>query len=202
MRRTLVLLIAGLWALGAPAAQAHGRGHHGAPLAATETGLVRGFIADGVDKFLAIPYAAPPVGDLRWRAPQPPARWRGVRDGTRLPPVCPQVANSNGPRSETEDCLYLNVSPPPHAHRLPVLFWIHGGGLTTGTANQHDGALMARRNGIVVVAINYRLGALGFLTLPDGTTNFGLLDQRAAMRWTARNIRAFGGDPRRVTIAG
>jgi para-nitrobenzyl esterase len=196
--RWVVFVVVVCACAGGTPAQAHGR----APVAVTQTGVVRGFTADGVDKFLAIPYAAPPVGDLRWRAPQTPARWRGVRDGTQLPPRCPQVVNSNGPRSETEDCLYLNVYAPPHAHRLPVLFWIHGGGLTTGTANQHDGALMARTNGIVVVSINYRLGALGFLTLPDGATNFGLLDQRAAMQWTARNIRAFGGDPRNVTIAG
>jgi para-nitrobenzyl esterase len=120
------------------------------------------------------------------------------------------VANSNGPRSESEDCLYLSVYRPPHAHRLPVLFWIHGGGLTTGTGNQHDGALLSRTDHIVVVSINYRLGALGFLALPSLSAeasdhvsgNYGLMDQEAALRWVHRNIAAFGGDPRNLTIAG
>jgi carboxylesterase type B len=177
---------------------------HGGPVAATDHGPVRGLSADGVDKFLGIPYAAPPVGALRWRPPQPAARWHGVRDATTLPNRCPQTANSNGPRSETEDCLYLSVyRPQGFAHRLPVLFWIHGGGLTTGSGTQHDGALIARTDHVVVVSINYRLGALGFLALPGiGAGNFGLMDQRAALRWTAANIRRFGGDPRNVTIAG
>jgi para-nitrobenzyl esterase len=177
---------------------------HGGPVAATDHGAVRGLTADGVDKFLGIPFAAPPVGALRWRPPQPAARWRGVRDATTLPNRCPQAANSNGPRSETEDCLYLSVyRPQGFARHLPVLFWIHGGGLTTGSGTQHDGALIARTDHVVVVAINYRLGALGFLALPGvGSGNFGLMDQRAALRWTAANIRNFGGDPRNVTIAG
>src|SRR4051812_24064652 len=208
------LITIAFFAVGAAPAAAggggHGHGHGGpgghggggAPFAVTEQGAVRGFTADGVQKFLGLPYAAPPVGRLRWRAPQPAARCRGVRAATTLPPACPQTANTTGPRSETEDCLYLSVYRPLRGSHLPVLFWIHGGGPTTGTGNQHDGALMARTNGIVVVSINYRLGPLGFLALPDGTANFGLLDQRAAMQWTARNIRAFGGDPRNVTIAG
>jgi carboxylesterase type B len=184
---------------------------HGGPIARTDQGTVRGLRADGVDKFLGIPYAAPPVGALRWRPPAPAAGWRGLREATTLPPACAQRANSNGPRSESEDCLYLSVYRPQWLRgRAPVLFWIHGGGLNTGSGNQHDGALMARTNGIVVVSINYRLGAFGFLALPslsreapDGVSgNYGLLDQLAALRWTARNIAGFGGDPRAVTIAG
>ncbi|HET6871003.1 MAG TPA: carboxylesterase family protein [Solirubrobacteraceae bacterium] len=218
------LLVSAIVALGVLAvvpggAWAHGRSH--APIAVTRDGVVQGFSAGGVDKFLGIPYAAPPVGALRWRAPQPPAPWHGVRSATTLPPACPQLANSNGPRSENEDCLYLSVYVPQgegrgddwargHARRLPVLFWIHGGGLTTGTGNQHDGTLMATTNHIIVVSINYRLGVFGFMALPSlsaeapdhASGDYGLLDQIDAMRWTRENIAAFGGDPRNVTIAG
>lgn len=198
-----------------PAAAAHGRhAHvHGGLTVGTQNGFVRGFAAGSVDKFLGIPYAAPPVGKLRWRAPQPPASWHGVRDATTLPPACAQLANSNGPRSESEDCLYLSVYRPAGVRlgaRLPVMFWIHGGGLTTGTGNQHDGTLMATTNHMMVVSINYRLGVFGFLALPalsaeapdHASGDYGLLDQQAALRWTHRNIRTFGGDPRDVTIAG
>jgi carboxylesterase type B len=193
----------------------------GQPIAVTRDGVVQGFSAGGADKFLGIPYAAPPVGSLRWRPPQPPAPWRGVRSATTLPPTCPQLANSNGPRSENEDCLYLSVYVPAgdhgdwsygheRGHGLPVLFWIHGGGLTTGTGNQHDGTLMATTNHIIVVSINYRLGIFGFLALPSlsaeapdhASGDYGLLDQEAALRWTHDNIAAFGGDPHNVTIAG
>jgi carboxylesterase type B len=213
----LAALPGGVWARSRPRTRPH------APIAVTRDGVVQGFSAGGVDKFLGIPYAAPPVGSLRWRAPQPPARWRGVRSATALPPACPQLANSNGPRSENEDCLYLSVYVPRgqghagdrsrHGGRergLPVLFWIHGGGLTTGTGNQHDGTLMATTNQEIVVSINYRLGVFGFMALPalsseapdHASGDYGLLDQIAAMRWTRENIAGFGGDPRNVTIAG
>jgi para-nitrobenzyl esterase len=181
------------------------------PVAHTQQGVVRGFTADGVDKFLGLPYAAPPVGALRWRAPQAPARWHGVRSATTYGNRCPQLPSSNGAGSESEDCLYLNVFRPTRGgHRLPVLFWIHGGGFQNGSGDQHDGALLARTNDIVVVSINYRLGVFGFLALPalDRETsgaasgNYGILDQQAALRWTRTNIAAFGGDARRVTIAG
>ena len=200
------------------AALAHSRS--GPPTAVTRDGIVQGLSAGGVDKFLGIPYAAPPVGSLRWQDPQPPARWHGVRSATTLPPACPQLANSNGPRSENEDCLYLSVYVPHGSsgarddagrwRGLPVLFWIHGGGLTTGTGNQHDGTLMATTNHVIVVSINYRLGVFGFLALPGlsaeasdhASGDYGLLDQEAALRWTRDNIASFGGDPRNVTIAG
>jgi carboxylesterase type B len=220
--RRLSLLVAsialvGCLALTPAVAMAHSRS--GPPIAATRDGLVQGFSAGGVDKFLGIPYAAPPVGALRWRAPQPPAPWHGVRSATTLPPTCPQLANSNGPRSENENCLYVSVYTPAGARGkrggrrgrgLPVLFWIHGGGLTTGSGDQHDGTLMATTNNIVVVSINYRLGVFGFLALPSlsaeapdhASGDYGLLDQEAALRWTHRNIAAFGGDPDNVTIAG
>jgi carboxylesterase type B len=216
-RSMLVVSISlfGCLAVAPAVALAHPRS--GEPIAVTRDGIVQGFSAGGVDKFLGIPYAAPPVGSLRWRDPQPPARWHGVRSATTLPPACPQPANSNGPRSENEDCLYLSVYVPQdvrgdrgHGRGLPVLFWIHGGGLTTGTGNQHDGTLMATTNHIIVVSINYRLGVLGFLALPSlsaeapdhASGDYGLLDQEAALRWTRDNIAAFGGDPRNVTVAG
>ncbi|GAA2207868.1 carboxylesterase family protein [Nonomuraea monospora] len=185
--------------------------HRDRPVARTESGLVRGARADGVDRFLALPYAAPPVGDLRWRAPQPAPAWTGVRAADAWGNRCPAAASGNGPRSETEDCLYLNVFRPEGARpgqRLPVLFWIHGGGLLNGSANQHDGTLIAQLEDVVVVSVNYRLGVLGYLAHPALTAeagqsgNYGLLDQQAALRWVRRNIAAFGGDPRQVTIDG
>jgi carboxylesterase type B len=220
IRRWIVLVVTSLFGcLGAVAAmatvpaQARPSWHSSAPIAVIDDGVVQGFAVDGIDKFLGIPYAAPPVGQVRWRAPQPPAPWSGVRSATTLPPACPQLANSNGPRSENEDCLYLSVYRPHGVHRgqrLPVLFWIHGGGLTTGSGNQHDGTLMATTNHIIVVSINYRLGIFGFLALPSlraeapdhASGDYGLLDQEAALRWTHRNIAAFGGNPRDITIAG
>ena len=208
--RIVVVLLAGALALpvvGASAADADQRG----PVARTESGVVRGVAAGGVDSFLGVPYARPPVGELRWRPPQPAPRWSGVRDTVAYGNRCPAAASTNGPRSETEDCLYLNVQRPADVHSghsLPVYFWIHGGGLQNGSSNQHDGSLVVRRTGVVVVTINYRLGAFGFLAHPALTAeagqsgNYGLFDQQAALRWVHRNIAAFGGDPRRVTIGG
>jgi para-nitrobenzyl esterase len=194
-------------AIVAPAsAAAHG------PVAKTDAGLVRGFSADGVDKFLGIPYAAPPVGARRWKAPAPAAHWHGVRDATRYGSRCPQLPSSNGAGSENEDCLYLNVYRPDRQRHgnAPVLVFIHGGGLINGSGDQHDGALMARSNGIVVVSLNYRLGVFGFLAHPalsaeapdHASGDYGVLDQQAALRWVHRNIAGFGGDARRVAIAG
>src|SRR5436190_15637788 len=186
---------------------------------ATDKGKVQGKSAEGIDQFLGIPYAAPPVGALRWAAPQPVTPWRGIRSAQAYGNRCPQLASGNGPRSDTEDCLYLNVFTPPgapaakgggrDAGRLPVLVMIHGGGLVNGSGDQHDGSLIVNTDHIVVVSINYRLGVFGFLDVPGlGTSpltangNYELLDQEAALRWVRRNIAAFGGDPRRVTIAG
>ncbi|MEU7856267.1 carboxylesterase family protein [Nonomuraea sp. NPDC049141] len=181
------------------------------PVVRTETGLLKGAEAERVDRFLAVPYAQPPVGELRWRAPRPAVPWTGVRDAAGWGNRCPATVSGNGPRSETEDCLYLNVFRPAGTRagqRLPVLFWIHGGGLVNGSGNQHDGSLIARLENVVVVSINYRLGVLGYLAHPALTResgqsgNYGLLDQQAALRWVQRNIGAFGGDPRQVTIDG
>jgi para-nitrobenzyl esterase len=203
MGRALAILGVVVTGLLAPAsALAH---HRDGLTVSTDKGDVRGLRADGVDKFLGIPFAAPPVGALRWQPPAPAARWPGVRTATAYGPRCPQLPSTNGAGSVNEDCLYLNVFRPPRASRRPVLFWIHGGGLNNGSGDQHDGALLARTNGIVVVSINYRLGVFGFLSLPSlgsGAGDYGLLDQQAALRWVKRNGEAFGGDPRRVTIAG
>jgi para-nitrobenzyl esterase len=173
-------------------------------------GELAGATADGAAIFKDIPYAAAPVGDLRWRAPQPPPRWSGARQASDFGPACIQ-AGAEAPHhgSQSEDCLTLNVWAPLKARDLPVMVWIHGGGFIFGTAAQYNGAAFAR-DGVVFVSLNYRLGRLGFFahpalakTSPDGDlANFGLADQIAALKWVRANIRAFGGDPRRVTIFG
>ncbi|MFI0773414.1 carboxylesterase/lipase family protein [Streptomyces sp. NPDC021212] len=174
---------------------------------ATDKGLVKGAAAHGVGRFLGIPYAAPPVGDRRWQPPAPAAGWSGVRSAGHPGATCVQTATGRGPGT-SEDCLYLNVYAPERRtdRPLPVLFWIHGGGFMSGSGDLYDGSTLARTNNIVVVTINYRLGVFGFLDLPGlserGAGNYGLLDQQAALRWTQRNIAAFGGDPGRVTVSG
>jgi para-nitrobenzyl esterase len=182
-----------------------------APIARTESGVVRGIGSGGADSFLGIPYARPPVGQLRWRPPRSGARWTGVRDARTYGNRCAALPSPNGPRSDTEDCLFLNVQRPAGARpgqRLPVFFWIHGGSLQNGSSNQYDGSLIVNRTGVVVVTVNYRLGVFGFLAHPALTReagesgNYGLQDQQAALRWVQRNIDAFGGDPRRVTVGG
>ena len=192
----------------------------GGPVVATGNGPVRGATAGGIDEFLGIPYAAPPTGHLRWRPPQPPADWRGVRDATQFAPSCPQPPGLFAPPAPfSEDCLYLNVYRPSDDGDQgllrnggdggrPVLMWIHGGGLTEEAGRNYDPAKLAA-DGTVVVTINYRLGALGFLahpalaSRPGGPAgNYGLMDQQAALRWVQDNIARFGGDPGNVTIAG
>jgi carboxylesterase type B len=183
----------------------------------TDKGAVRGHTADGVIKFLGIPYAAPPVGNLRWKPPAPAHHWKGIRNATKVGSRCSQLESSYGPRVDAEDCLYLNIYRPRNADEssdesedLPVLFMIHGGAFAIGSGDQHDGALISRTDKIIVVSINYRLGVFGFLSLPSlsaeapdrSSGNYGMLDWLAALRWTHRNIAAFGGDPENVTIAG
>ena len=202
------------------AAFAHDR-HDRAPVAETTEGLLRGVHERGVDKFLGIPYAAAPVGNLRWRPTQPHARWHGVRDASEFANHCPQVAGPFGLASTSEDCLYLNVFTPAREDHhgdwddhddgrlLPVMVWIHGGALIVGESDDYDPADLVDRE-VVVVTINYRLGVFGFLAHPALTAespdhvsgNYGLMDQQAALRWVQRNISRFGGDPRRVTIFG
>ena len=173
-------------------------------------GLTDGTAKDGIRTWLGIPYAAPPVGDLRWRAPQAVVPWTGVRQATAFAKACRQTATwITFP--ESEDCLYLNVWAPPAANgkKLPVMVWIHGGGYYGGTAEQplYDGVHMAR-HGVILVTLNYRLGVFGFFSHPELAAegkvdgNQGVLDQLAALQWVKTNISAFGGDPHRVTIFG
>jgi para-nitrobenzyl esterase len=183
------------------------------PVVTTSDGAVRGLAGSTVDAFLGLPYAAPPTGNLRWRPPQPPTHWPGVRDAISFAPSCPQNPTANPflpPGPTSEDCLYLNVYTPTlrHGASRPVLVWIHGGGLTQDAGRNYDPAQLAA-DGVVAVTINYRLGALGFLahpalaSRPGGPAgNYGLMDQQAALRWVRANIARFGGNPGDVTIAG
>jgi para-nitrobenzyl esterase len=199
-------------ATGASAAPVGSRDSGGGPVVATANGPVRGVSTGGADEFLGIPYAAPPVGPLRWRPPMPAADWQGVRDATQFAPHCAQPALPLGQGSTSEDCLYLNVYVPPGGetpgHPHAVMVWIHGGALVTGESDVYDPAKLVR-NGVIVVTINYRLGVFGFLAHPaladragGPSGNYGLMDQQAALRWVQRNIRRFGGDARNVTIFG
>ncbi|MEU3464323.1 carboxylesterase family protein [Streptomyces sp. NPDC006733] len=177
------------------------------------TGRIRGRLTDGGAVFRAIPYAAPPRGPLRFAAPQPPSAWQGVRDATTPGPGCPQpsipgnpLGHHFGPATTGEDCLTLDVWTPDPSRSLrglPVMVWIHGGGYATGagSAPAHEGSAFAR-DGVVYVAINYRLNVDGFLPLPDRPANLGLRDQVAALEWVRDNIAAFGGDSDNVTIFG
>jgi para-nitrobenzyl esterase len=188
----------------------------GPEAAQVDSGALQGVLEGDVAVFRGIPYAAPPVGALRWRAPQPVAAWSGTRVATSFGNACLQPLRPLEPplrAAISEDCLYLNVWRPARARRpLPVMVWIHGGSLVTGAASiaTYDGANFARR-GVVLVSINYRLGHLGYFGHPaltragaDGgrLANYGLMDQVAALEWVRRNVAAFGGDPRRVTIFG
>lgn len=175
-----------------------------------DSGAVSGAMAEGVASFKGIPYAAPPVGALRWSAPAPVSPWNAPRDATTYGPDCmqnPLPGIQPGSRSMSEDCLTLNVWAPKPAKgaKLPVMVWIHGGGFVggSGTLPETDGAALARRD-VVVVSFNYRLGRFGFFAHPalgkDG--NWGLMDQIAALKWVQRNIASFGGDPAKVTIFG
>jgi para-nitrobenzyl esterase len=187
------------------------------PRVRTASGLLDGRMEEGVRVFKGIPFAAPPVGALRWQAPRTVKAWKGVRQADGFGPRCMQralfsdmVFRSGG---VSEDCLYLNVWTPAQkaGEKLPVLVYFYGGGLVAGDGSEprYDGASMARQ-GIVTLTVNYRLGVFGFLAHPGLTAesprrasgNYGFMDQAAALQWVLRNIKAFGGDPHRVTIAG
>ncbi|WP_327169333.1 carboxylesterase/lipase family protein [Streptomyces subrutilus] len=183
------------------------------PRARTAHGLVEGRTGlGGAAVFRGVPYAAPPVGPLRFAAPAPPAPWDGVRDAGHYGPTAPKVPYPApfatllpDPEIPGEDCLGVNVwtpDPAPGA-RLPVMVWIHGGALTRGSSAVpvYDGSAFAR-DGVVLVSFNYRLGVLGYGLFPDAPANRGLLDQIAALEWVRDNIAAFGGDPARVTVFG
>jgi len=183
-----------------------------APLVKTDEGPVRGLVAGNHGEFLGIPYAAPPTGTLRWKAPIAHAAWTAPIDATHFRSSCAQIPFAPGvPDNSSEDCLYLNIfTPSPPRRHLPVMVWIHGGAFVVGSGNDSDGSTLAAKGKVVVVSINYRLGPLGFLvnkTLdaenPNHVSgNYGLLDQQAALGWVRRNIAGFGGDPSRVTIFG
>jgi para-nitrobenzyl esterase len=217
-RATLVvgtLLAAGL-GMGPAVAHDDHDDHDRGSVVRTDNGEVRGFTKDGVHRFLGIPYAAPPVGDLRWRPPQPAKKWKGTLDATKFADICPQISTIAvfaGPTSVTEDCLYLNVFTTGKSHKKkPVVVWIHGGGSFTGASNDYDGSALAKGGPYgtetVVVVINFRLGLLGFISHPALNAerhvwgNYGILDSQAALKWVQRNIEAFGGDPSRVLVAG
>ncbi|KAL2761288.1 cocaine esterase isoform 2 precursor [Daubentonia madagascariensis] len=195
------------------------------PIRTTHTGQVQGSLVHvkgtdvGVHTFLGIPFAKPPLGPLRFAPPEPPESWSGVRDGTSYPAMCLQDLTSVNeealnlfnvtmpPIPMSEDCLYLSIYTPAHTHEgshLPVMVWIHGGGLVVGMASIYDGSMLAAFEDVVVVTIQYRLGVLGFFSTGDkhATGNWGYLDQVAALRWVQQNIAHFGGNPDRVTIFG
>lgn len=179
----------------------------------TSSGPIRGQVnaANTVLQFRGIPYAAPPVGALRWRSPQPPANWTEVRDATAFGPACAQPASAFGTLATTvnEDCLTLNVFRPTTAGPHPVMVWIHGGAFYLGSSAAYPDVSSLVAQGVVVVTLNYRLGALGFMAHPALSAeqggisgNYGLMDQQAALRWVRNNIAAFGGDAGNVTLFG
>ena len=178
-----------------------------------EQGSVSGVAGASADVrvFKGIPFAAPPLGDLRWRAPKAAATWTGTRSADKFGPECMQRRGRGAEASMSEDCLYLNVYTAAKTGRAhePVMVWIHGGAFTSGAGSLYDGEALAQK-GVVVVTINYRLGVFGFLAHPaltkesdrNASGNYALLDQIAALEWVKKNIAAFGGDPKRVTIFG
>jgi len=199
------------------------------PLAVTEDGIFRGVAAPNMNEFLGIRYAQAPVGDLRWRPPVRPERAAGIQDAIRFANHCPQPASPFGLPSTTEDCLFLNVFTPIRSDSsgqlgtrgpggpLPVMFWMHGGALVVGESDDYNPQRLVGQ-GVVVVTINYRLGALGFLAHPalsaegaessndrnhaPSSGDYGIMDQQLALQWVKRNIAAFGGDPSNITIFG
>jgi len=176
-----------------------------------EGGLIQGMSEDGLTVYRGIPFATPPVGDLRWRAPQPAAKWEGVRQAAKFAPG--PVQGWNAPAGTSEDCLYLNIWTPTKSasDRISVLVWIYGGGFNGGSTSEpvSSGEKLARK-GVVLVSIAYRVGQLGFLAHPELSKespnhvsgNYGLLDMIAGLQWVRKNIAAFGGDPDKVTIFG
>lgn len=179
------------------------------PVVQTAQGAISGKYINGVRAYLGVPYAAAPVGELRWQAPQPGPSWTGTRDGTAFGSRCPQPKSAISAESTNEDCLFLNVHVPDDigTTKLPVMVWIHGGAFMLGSASDYDMSTLAQKGRAIVVSINYRLGAFGFfrqseLGAQGAPTNFGLQDQQAALRWVRAQINRFGGDPSRVTLFG
>ncbi|MEE2565685.1 carboxylesterase/lipase family protein [Hyphobacterium marinum] len=184
-------------------------------------GATTGYVADtGAHVWLGLPYAAPPVGDLRWRATRPASGWDGERDATRHASRCPQITNvldepeglEPGLLAGEEDCLYLDIYAPPGADELPVMVWIHGGSNVWGRSSEYDGSQLAIDQNVIIVAVQYRLGPLGFMSAPelradaerpeDRAANFAILDLIESLRWVQAHAEDFGGDAGRVTIFG
>ena len=173
----------------------------------TKSGKIQGYLENGIEIYKGIPYAEAPIGDLRFRVPHPKKPWEDIRDSTKFGPIAPQnqLDDPKIELSEDEDCLYLNIwTPGSDDKRRPVMVWIHGGGFVIGAGSRprSDGARLAAYGNVVVVSFNYRLGALGFLNLPEIPPNLGIQDQIAALKWIRDNIEKFGGDPDNVTIFG
>ena len=216
---TVILpVVAAVAVLGAraPTAQAgSGMSSSGSAVVRTSDGLIRGVVSANHRTFSGIQYAAAPVGELRWQPPRPEPPWRGIHNAIKPGSVCPQQGGPGQPKVVgSENCLYLNVTTPighGPVKWLPVMVWFHGGGFTQGSGSlpSFDGEALARK-GVVLVTINYRLGPMGFMALPEldaesadhVSGNYGLLDMVAALRWVQANITGFGGDPRSVTIFG
>lgn len=202
-------------ALGCALALMSGTAHAAISHAQTTAGAVQGEVVDGIGEFKGIPFAAPPVGELRWKAPQPVPRWQGVRKTVAFGPACmqgPILAQMGSTAAQSEDCLYIDVWTPADAatDKLPVIAWIYGGGFNSGATSvpMYDGENFARQ-GVVFVSISYRVGPFGFLATPElsaesgqGSGNYGLLDMIAGLKWVHDNIGHFGGDPAKVTIMG
>lgn len=176
-----------------------------------EEGLVQGKSEDGLTVYKGVPFAAPPIGDLRWQAPKPAAKWEGVKQADKFAPG--PIQGGNPPSGKSEDCLYLNIWTPAKSSkdRIPVLVWIYGGGFNFGSTSEatYSGEMLAKK-GVVLVSISYRVGQLGFMAHPELSAespnhvsgNYGLLDMIAGLKWIQKNIAAFGGDPKMVTIFG
>ncbi len=181
-----------------------------------EGGIVQGAVEDGLSVYRGIPFAASPVGDLRWRAPQPVVKWDGVKETVKFAPACIQGMmmgpGGSGP-APSEDCLYLNIWSPAKTQRdrVPVFVWIYGGGFAMGSTSEatFSGETLAKK-GVMLVSIAYRVGQMGFFVHPELSAetknhvsgNYGILDMIAGLQWIRKNIAAFGGDPHRVTIFG
>jgi para-nitrobenzyl esterase len=218
VRLLLLLLLAVAFVLAFDPVSARAQSGGEAAVVRVDAGALRGSLSATdarVGVYRGVPYAAPPVGELRWRPPSPVAPWQGVRDAASFAPPCPQVERPGQPGAAvlgSEDCLYLNLWTAAAAgERRPVLVWIHGGGMRRGGASDpgRDGTALAARD-VVVVSVAYRLGSLGFFAHPllsaesehRSSGTYGVLDTIAALRWIQRNAAAFGGDPERVTLFG